>query len=317
MSITATTPRAFRVSPDVPGYWRSPSVGIDARADPARSTPSTSARWRRTALTWRETGGSARNAARLEKARPVRRGNRRSSLPTARGSVRLRRPFLSANDRSRWCTIRALVEDGHARRRSALCDRQGASEPGWDTIDMVKHDGHGSGARSLYSSKPPAVTHALGGPVLGDSSADGGNAGHAPLCDRPLSLVALNNVLPLALALLAAGTVGRAIRRDRLGPDVRDGRGRLWHVPDDVSPWWSTTTSPAAVCAMIAIYAAVRIWFDGERRARYFVLAGLFAALAVADELPALALFAALSAALVWKAPRRTLARLSYPRPWW
>ena len=25
--------------------------------------------------------------------------------------ARARRPFLSANDRSRWCTVRALVED--------------------------------------------------------------------------------------------------------------------------------------------------------------------------------------------------------------
>ena len=38
---------------------------------------------------------------------------------------------------------------------------------------------------------------------------------------------------------------------------------------------------------MIAIYAAVRIWFDGERRMRYFVAAGLFAAFTAANELPA------------------------------
>ena len=33
---------------------------------------------------------------------------------------------------------------------------------------------------------------------------------------------------------------------------------------------------PAAVCAAAAVYAAVRIWFDDERRLRYFVVAGLF-----------------------------------------
>jgi hypothetical protein len=64
---------------------------------------------------------------------------------------------------------------------------------------------------------------------------------------------------------------------------------------------------PAAVTAMIAMYAAVRIW-QGERRLRWFALAGLFAALTAADDLPALALWAALGAALCWKAWRPALA---------
>jgi hypothetical protein len=65
---------------------------------------------------------------------------------------------------------------------------------------------------------------------------------------------------------------------------------------------------PAAVCVLIALYCGVRIWLDGERRWLYFALAGLFGALAVADELPALSFFAAVSAALLWKAPGKTLA---------
>jgi hypothetical protein len=64
---------------------------------------------------------------------------------------------------------------------------------------------------------------------------------------------------------------------------------------------------PAAVCVAIVLYTSVRIWFDGERRWWYFALAGFFAAFAVADELPALSLFAAISAALLWKAPGKTL----------
>src|SRR5688500_1763067 len=43
------------------------------------------------------------------------------------------RPFLSANDRSRWATVRSLVEHG----TYAIDDI--VSQPGWDTIDMVKH----------------------------------------------------------------------------------------------------------------------------------------------------------------------------------
>jgi hypothetical protein len=65
--------------------------------------------------------------------------------------------------------------------------------------------------------------------------------------------------------------------------------------------------TPAAVCVAIAAYAAVRIWYDGERGFRYFAVAGFFAAFAAANELPALSLVALLGAALSWKAPRETL----------
>ncbi len=53
--------------------------------------------------------------------------------------------------------------------------------------------------------------------------------------------------------------------------------------------------------------AAAPIWYDDDRRVRYFVLAGFFGALMAASELPATALFAAISLALFWKAPRQTL----------
>jgi hypothetical protein len=65
--------------------------------------------------------------------------------------------------------------------------------------------------------------------------------------------------------------------------------------------------APAAVCVTIAVYAAIRIWYDGQRELRYFAVAGFFAALAVTNELPALSLCVALGGALLWKVPRQTL----------
>jgi hypothetical protein len=62
-----------------------------------------------------------------------------------------------------------------------------------------------------------------------------------------------------------------------------------------------------AVCAAVALFAAVRIWYDAQRTWRWFALAGFFAALAVTNELPALSLCVVLGAALFWKAPRQTL----------
>ena len=58
---------------------------------------------------------------------------------------------MSANDRSRWCTVRSLVEHG------TYAIDEITAEPGWDTIDMVKHDGH------LYSSKPTLLATLMAG----------------------------------------------------------------------------------------------------------------------------------------------------------
>jgi hypothetical protein len=63
----------------------------------------------------------------------------------------------------------------------------------------------------------------------------------------------------------------------------------------------------AAVSVAAALYPTVCIWYDGERRLRHFAAAGLFAAFAAANELPALSFLALCGAALLWKAPRQTL----------
>jgi hypothetical protein len=64
----------------------------------------------------------------------------------------------------------------------------------------------------------------------------------------------------------------------------------------------------AVVCCTVFLYCAVPIWFDGERRLRYFFWAGLAGAFLAANEQPALSLFALVSLVLLWKAPGRTLA---------
>ena len=66
------------------------------------------------------------------------------------GSARSRdghTPFFSANDRSRWSMISALVDEG-----TYVIDRV-RERPGWKTIDMVRHVGR-DGQPHYYSSKP-------------------------------------------------------------------------------------------------------------------------------------------------------------------
>ncbi len=56
-------------------------------------------------------------------------------------------PFFSANDRSRWLMISALVDEGTYAIDGVL------QRPGWKTIDMVRHAGR-DGQLHYYSSKP-------------------------------------------------------------------------------------------------------------------------------------------------------------------
>ena len=61
------------------------------------------------------------------------------------------KPLLSANDRSRWCTVWSLVERG-SYQIDEIDD-----VPGWSTIDKVRQVGH------YYSSKPPVLSTIVAG----------------------------------------------------------------------------------------------------------------------------------------------------------
>jgi hypothetical protein len=214
--------------------------------------------------------------------------------------ARLRRPFLSANDRSRWGTLRALVEpEMHVPGAPYAIDKV-INQPGWDTIDMVKHDGH------LYSSKPPLWPTLMAAEYWLIYHTTGATLGTHPYDVGRFMLVSFNLVPMVIYFLLLARLIERFGTTDW---------GRVFVMAAAAFGTFLTTFAtvlnnhlPAAVCMVITLYAAVRIWFDGERRARYFVIAGLFAGLLVANELPALCISGLLAMALLWKAPRQTLA---------
>jgi len=208
------------------------------------------------------------------------------------------RPFLSANDRSRWASVRALVEQGTYAIDDVIQER------GWDTIDMVQHRGR-DGALHQYSSKPPLFATLMAGPYWVIYRTTGATLGTHPY-EIGRGLVVLYNVVPLVLYFLVL-----ALLAERLGTTDW---GRIFVLASACFGTFLTTFVvsinnhiPAAVCAAIVVWALVRIWYDGERRVRYFALAGLFSAFAVTNELPALALAALTGGILLWKAPRETL----------
>ena len=214
------------------------------------------------------------------------------------GSEVLQRPFLSANDRSRWITVRSLVEHGTYEIDAIV------GQPTWDTIDMVKHRGR-DGEPHLYSSKPPLLATILAGEYWVVHRLTGWTLGEEPYVVGRLMLFTVN-ILPLVLMYVLLGKLV-----ERFGTTDW---GRVFVMAAATLGTLLTTFAVvlnnhlvAAVSATVALYAFVRIYCDGERRWRYFALAGFAAAFTAADELPALSLLVAMGAVLFVRAPRATL----------
>jgi hypothetical protein len=218
------------------------------------------------------------------------------------------RPFLSANDRSRWCTVRALVEPdmqvpGAPYAIDNVIDRN--RNPGWDTIDKVWHNGH------YYSSKPPLLSTLMAAEYWVIYHATGKSLGTHPYEIGRFMLITINGACLLLLFLFTARLV------ERLGTTDW---GRILVMASCVLATFLTTFAititnhlPAAACAAVLLDALVRIWLDADRRVSTFLVAGFFSAMLVANEIPAAALSAAVSVILLALAPRKTL--LAYLPP--
>lgn len=72
-------------------------------------------------------------------------------------------PFLSANDRSRWSTIRSLGDDSTFIIDEVIFSKKtGKSDPKWNSIDKVRHKST-DGKEHFFSSKPTLMPILLAG----------------------------------------------------------------------------------------------------------------------------------------------------------
>lgn len=210
---------------------------------------------------------------------------------------RLVRPFLSANDRSRWLTVRALVEKG------TFAIDELVTEPGWDTIDAVAHP-DASGRLRLYSSKPPLLAVLAAGPYWLLHRLTGWTLGDHPF-ELGRLLMVFVGLVPLAVTILFTGRIVEAIGATDWG--------RIWAVALAAAGTFLTTFAvvftnhlPAAAGTAVSGWLVLRVLVDGARSWRVFAAAGLAAGLAAAFELPALAWLAAVIAMLSGVDLRRT-----------
>ncbi|MCA9248127.1 MAG: hypothetical protein KDA42_13455 [Planctomycetales bacterium] len=219
--------------------------------------------------------------------------------------LRLQRPFLSSNDRSRFAAVRALVEHG------TFAIDEIVTEPGWDTIDMVKHKDH-DGEPKLYSSKPALLTAMLAVPywIIYQATGDDENGEKITLGTHPYeigrAMLLLVNVLPMILYFwVLAKTIERLPVSDY---------ARLFAMAGATFGTLLTTFAIvlnnhliAAVAIAVAFYPTVVIWQTGDQRWRYYFVAGLAAAFTAANELPALSMLCVIGMALAIKSRRQTL----------
>lgn len=216
-------------------------------------------------------------------------------------------PFLSANDRSRWCAIAAVTEDGawEIDKYIELLDSKGKSRI-WNTIDMVKHVGP-DGREHSYSSKPPLLTLFYAAICKPLTMLSGKKLTEEPFLIGRWMLVLANGV-PLVLWWIWW--------HRWLDRNVRHGNAR-W-ILLNVAVWGTFLTTFAATLnnhlhGAIFFCISLALAWQVLRDARVgmsspwgvWLSLGVSAALTVACELPALAWGAALGTILFVADPKR------------
>lgn len=212
--------------------------------------------------------------------------------------LRLQRPFLSGNDRSRWMAVRAIAENGNHEIDPFL------EEPTWDTIDMVQHRGR-DGELHQYSSKPPLLMVLIAGPYWLLMQLTGTTLGESPYeLGRTLLLLLNGGALMVMLV-----SVGRII--ERLGSGDID---RLFAMAVASFGTQLSAFAPvlnnhlfAAAATAIACDAWISLLRSDESDCGRSFTAGLAAAFACVCELPALSLVVLIGVSLLWKRPAETL----------
>ncbi len=204
-------------------------------------------------------------------------------------------PFQSANDRSRWCTIRALVDHGTYQIDDVI------RQPHWNTIDKVAHAGP-DGQMHYYSSKPTLLSTLLAFPYWAIKQVTGWTLADHPMRVGRLIVAIVNGGFLLLLWLSLRGILLEH------GPSAW---GVLYTM--SVATWGTYLTCfaitlnnhlPAAAACMVAIWAVLRVE-RSPHPIRYWSLAGAASAFAFCCELPALSLLAAAFAYSLWRSPKQ------------
>jgi hypothetical protein len=236
--------------------------------------------------------------------------DRRTKWPATRPQPM---PTFSSNDRSRWATIRALVDEGTyaiGRRDASGSDSGIIFEDGWKSVDKVLHPEK----KEFYSSKPPLLSTLVAGLYWLLQALFGWTLTGEPFAVVRTILVFVNLVPFVIYLVLLSRLVERCGTTDW---------GRCYVMAAAcfatlMTPFLTTLNNHtiATCCVLFALYAVwplLQMPFRAAPIDAVYVplrlgLAGFFAGFTVANELPALAFAALLGLVLLCRLPKQTLA---------
>lgn len=218
--------------------------------------------------------------------------------------------MLSANDRSRWVTAAALVEQGTFAIDDWIVIKTPKGHRLWDTIDKVRHVGR-DGRLHYYSSKPTLLTTLIAGVYAVVYGVTGMTLTDHPIY-LPRLLLMLINLPTLALFLI---TTMLSIEKT----DATDYTKRFCVT----TACFGTMLTPFAISLNNHLFAAaatsLTLWMyvrtcanvnDSFSSVVYqpklitWFIAGFSAAMAVACELPALSMFCLWGVLFAWIYPQ-------------
>jgi hypothetical protein len=217
-------------------------------------------------------------------------------------------PTQGDNDRSRWDTVRALVDQGtyvighrDFPASGGFQDSGYVTQDGWKTIDKVLNPQ----THDFYSSKPPLLPTLVAGEYWLLKKAFGWS-----IVDQRWEVVRIIlltiNWLPFLVYLVVLGRL-----LDRFGTTDW---GRFYVLGAAAFGTLLTTFansfnnhSIAAYSALFALYPFVRIWQGNEGSPGLFLATGFFAAFTATCELPAALLLAILLGLLLVRFPGKAI----------
>jgi hypothetical protein len=229
-------------------------------------------------------------------------------------------PLFSSNDRSRFATIRALVDDGRysigtrsypdGRNPKVFTDSGIVTEQQFKSLDIVLRplgdNAEGPQTREFYSSKPPLMPTILAGEYWLLKKFLGWDMVRDRFLVMP-AIIFTVNVVPFAVyLLLLAKLIEGAGKTDfgRLFAFISAAMGTY------LLTFSSTLNnhSPAAYCVLFAAYPLVRAMQEKrDMTPAGYLCCGFFAAGAATLDLPAAAFLAAIGLPLLVAQPRKTL----------
>jgi hypothetical protein len=229
-------------------------------------------------------------------------------------------PMFSSNDKSRWATVRCLVDegtyvigkrvypDGHDPK--TFKDEGVVSDPQYKSLDIVLRplgdDANGPQTREFYSSKPPLMPTLVAAEYWFLKRAFGWDI----VRDRWLvipTIIFTVNVLPFAVYLILLAQLIEAIGKTDFGRLLAFCTAALGTFLITFSGTLNNHL-PAAYCILFAAYPLVRaITEKRDMEVGGYLACGFSAGFAVTFDLPAAAFLAAIGIPLLIARTRQTI----------